>query len=469
MVTSAPAPAAPGYRLISLIIAAALLMENLDATVLTTAIPVMAQDFQVRAPQMSFALTAYLLALALCIPASGYAADRWGAKPVFRAAIGVFTVSSLICALSPNLPALAIARFVQGVGGAMMVPIGRLVLLQTIAKRDLVAASSWFLMPGLLGQVLGPPIGGLITTYLNWRWIFWINLPIGIVGILLVTRFIPATRAEHVRPFDRAGFVLSGAALVTLLTGLDMAGHGGQLGRAMGLLAIGVVCAALYIVHASRRAHAILDLTLLRVPTFRLALIGGSLTRITHGAQTFLLPLMMQLTFGLKAAESGLITMATSIGTFTMKGLAAGILNRWGFRNSLLLIGALGASSYALCGFFRVGWPVPMIFAVLLTSGFLMSFQFTAYNTIAYDEIDRGRMSSASSFYSVFQQLTISLGVMCGATVLHGGMTLGGRIAPVARDFSLAFWVVSAISLCSFFANIRFAHGAGRELTAAAR
>ncbi len=441
-------------------------MENLDATVLATAIPTMARDFGVLATEMSVSLTAYLLALALFIPASGYAADRWGGRNIFRAAIGIFMIGSLTCAMAPNLVVLAVARFAQGIGGSMMVPVGRLLLMRTVAKRDLVAASAWMLMPGLVGQISGPPIGGFIVSYFDWRWIFWINLPIGAAGIYFVGRFIPDLR-QTARGFDFAGFVLSGLALISLLFGLETAGHGTQLATAMTSIAAGVIFTFLYLHHARRAVHPILDLSLLRVPTFRLSLIGGSLTRITQGAQPFLLPLMMQLAFGMRAVESGFITLGTALGTFAMKGIAIRVLRRLGFRNSLTLIGVLGACSYAVCGFFRPGWPMPLIFGVLVTSGFLMSFQFTAYNTIAYDEIEPEQMSSATSFYSTFQQLTLSLGICIGASILHLSMLFAGRETPAFMDFSIAFWIVTGISLCSLFANIRFAPDAGREMSGA--
>jgi EmrB/QacA subfamily drug resistance transporter len=458
---------AAGYRTIALIIASALFMEQLDATVLTTAIPTMAHDFHVRAPQMSVALTAYLLALALFIPASGHAADRWGAKKVFRAAIGVFMAGSLACAVAPSLPVMAVSRFAQGIGGAMMVPVGRLVLLRTVSKRDLVAAYSWMLVPGIVGQISGPPIGGFIVTYFHWRWIFRINLPIGIAGIILVSRFIPDVREDTRRQFDWPGFALAGIALSAALFGFETAGHGISIGVAGPLLAVSVVFGLLYVRHAARAANPVLDLSLLAIPTFRLSFLGGSLTRITQGAQPFLLPLMMQLAFGLNAAQSGLITLGTSLGTFTMKWLVGPILRRLGFRASLTLIGVLAACSYAVCGLFRPGWPFPLIFAVLVVSGFLMSFQFTAYNTIAFDEIEPHRMSSANAFYSTFQQLTLSFGICAAAAALHVSTALTGRAVPGFPDFSVAFWLVTGISLCAFFANIRFDPQAGREMSGA--
>ena len=452
------------YRRVAIIIASALFMENLDATVLATAIPTMAHDFSVRAPEMSIALTAYLIALALFIPASGHAADRFGAKRVFSAAIMIFVVGSLCCAMAPTLEVLAAARFLQGIGGAMMVPVGRLVLLRNVSKQDLVAASSWLLMPGLIGQIVGPPVGGFIVTALNWHWIFWVNLPIGLAGFYLTRRFITDTEVTHQRPFDGRGFLLSGIALSTAMFAIEVGGRGGRGTFVLPFLTLAVIAGALYVWHAKRVTHPILDLQLLRIPTFRLSVIGGSLTRITQGAQPFLLPLMMQLGFGFTAAQSGMITLGTSVGTFTMKSLVVRIIRRWGFRSSLCVIGVLGASSYAICGFFRPTWPVFAIYAVLIMSGFLMSFQFTAYNTIAYDEIEAPRMSSATSFYSTFQQLTLSLGICVAASILQVTMAIGGRQKPIFSDFSTAFWIVTAISFCSIFANIRFDKSAGNEM-----
>src|SRR5579872_756977 len=261
-------PAVSSYRTLALIIASALFMEQLDATVLATAIPTMAHDFHVRAPQMSVALTAYLLALALFIPASGHAADRWGAKNVFRAAIGVFMAGSLACAVAPDLPTMVVSRFAQGIGGAMMVPVGRLVLLRTVSKRDLVAAYSWMLIPGIVGQISGPPIGGFIVTYLHWRWIFRINLPIGIAGILLVGRFIPDFRETTCRPFDWSGFTLAGIALSAALFGFETSGHGMPIRLWGPLLITAAVFGLLYVRHAARTAHPLLDLSLLSIPTF---------------------------------------------------------------------------------------------------------------------------------------------------------------------------------------------------------
>ena len=453
------------YRLVALIIACALFMEQMDATILATALPTMARDFHVPATNMSSALTSYLLALAIFIPASGRLADRFGSRTVFRAAILIFVAGSALCGVAPSLPFIMGARFLQGLGGAMMIPIGRIVLLRSVAKEDMVSAMSWLIMPALIGPILGPPVGGAIVTYLDWRWIFYLNLPIGLLGVFLVTRYIGEVRAETPVRADPWGFVLSGVALGCLLFGFEMTSRTGELPLALGLIGIGCVAGALYIRHARHRADPILDLSLMRVPTFRLSLIGGSLTRITQGAQPFLLPMMLQLGFGMTAAASGAITVAGAIGSLAMKGLAPRILRRWGFRRSLI-IGGLGASAgYAVCGLFRPDWPVPLIFGVLMVSGFFMSFQFSAYNTIAYDEIPSERMSSATSFYATFQQLMLSLGICVGAAALHVGMLGGGHALPRLGNFTLAFWVVTAVSASATIWNARFAADAGAGMS----
>ncbi len=452
------------YRTVALIIACALFMEQMDATILATALPTMARDFGVPATHLSSALTSYLLALAIFIPASGRLADRFGSKTVFRLAIILFLVGSVACGQSRSLPFLIGARFVQGIGGAMMIPIGRLVLLRSVAKEDMVQAMSWLIIPALIGPIIGPPLGGFIVTYFDWRWIFYLNLPVGALGVVLVTKFIGQVRGERPVKPDVTGFVLSGLSLGPLLFGFEMSSRSGELGAALVLMFLGLVSGALYIRHARRREDPILDLSLMRIPTFRLSVIGGSLTRITQGAQPFLLPLMLQLGFGMSAATSGSITIAGAIGSLGMKWLAPGVLNRFGFRMSLVVGGLFASAGYAVCGFFRPGWPIAAIFAVLSACGFFMSFQFTAYNTIAYDEISPERMSAATSFYATFQQLMLSLGICVGAAALHLGMLGTHSRVPALGDFTLAFLVVTAISALATIWNLRFAADAGAGL-----
>jgi EmrB/QacA subfamily drug resistance transporter len=458
----------PSYRTTALIIAAALFMEQLDSTVLATALPTMARYFDVTPSHMSVALTAYLLSLAVLIPASGHIADRFGARTVFSSAIVVFTLSSVLCAQAHNLPLLVVARLIQGAGGAMMIPVGRLVLLRSVDRADLVSAMSWFLVPGLIGPILGPPVGGLIVTYLNWRWIFYINVPIGVLGFVLTRLFIQNTRATARAPFDVMGFALSGVSLACLLFGFETASRGvGATSLALALIGAGFGAGAAYVVYTLKRRPVapILDLGLMRIRTFRVSVIAGSLSRITQGAQPFLLPLMMQIGFGMSAAESGFMTFGTAIGSVMMKAAAPPILRRFGFRATLIWNGVASSLLYAVCAAFRQSWPHWAMFLVLAVCGFSMSLQFTAYNTVAYDDVPTERTASANSFYTTFQQLMLSFGICAGALALTVSKALAGRVHPGVGDFSSAFLIVTAISLIAAPICLGYPRDAGAEMS----
>jgi len=455
------------FRTTALIIASALLMEQLDATVLATALPTMARSFGVSPLHMSAALTAYLLGLALFIPASGFFADRFGARQVFRLAIAVFTVGSILCGQAWSLPSLVAARFFQGIGGAMMVPVGRLVLLRTVAWKDMIAAMSWFTVPALIGPVVGPPLGGFIVTYLSWRWIFYLNVPIGILGIFLATFFIEDVREPDPGRFDLRGFLASSVSLASLMYGLEMSSRGGgESGWSIaGFLVLGLGAGVLYFRHARRAPGPILDLGLMRIPTFRISVISGSLTRITGGALPFLLPMMMQLGFGLSAARSGLITFATAAGAFLMKLTAPPILRRYGFRDTLVWNAVIATGFLAACAAFRPGWPVLAINLVLLLGGFFQSLQFTALNTIAYADVPQARMSAATSFYATFQQLTLSLGICFSSAALAVSIALAGHAGPGLGDFSAAFLAVTAVSFLAAPVCARLPRDAGAAMS----
>ncbi len=459
------AGAKPNFRIIALIVASSMLMEQLDATILATALPSMSHDFEVSAPSMSVALTSYLLSLAIFIPASGKIADRFGTRTVFRAAIALFMLGSVLCAQAPNLPFLVLARIVQGIGGAMMLPVGRLVLIRSVERKDLISAMSWMLVPALIGPIVGPPIGGFFVAWLDWRWIFYINIPIGLAGMAFVSIYIEEYKSETHEAFDFLGLVLSGVALGALLFGLEAAGQPGEGKWALRFLAIGVVFGLATLVHSRRHPAPMLDFSLMRIESFGTSMIAGSITRITQGAQPFLLPLMLQVGFGYSAVEAGCMVLATAVGSISMKAFAPKLLRRFGFRNALTWNGVFSACSYAICAAFTPEWPHWLIFAVLFMSGFSMSFQFTAYNTVAYDRVDEKRMSSANSFYSTFQQLMLSVGVCVGALALHLSMAVGSRAAPVGHDFSVAFLVVTSISLLATFWNMRFSRKAGEQMT----
>jgi EmrB/QacA subfamily drug resistance transporter len=454
------------FRTVALILASAMFMEQLDGTILATALPSMALSFGVLPLQMSIALTSYMLSLAVFIPASGAVADRMGARNVFCAAIVLFTLGSVLCGQAQTLPWLVAARLVQGIGGAMMVPVGRLVLLRTVAKADLVSAMTWLLVPALIGPVLGPPLGGLIVSTLSWRWIFYINIPIGIAGFILAMRFVPDVRETIKRRFDFSGFLLSGLSLSCLVFGLEMAGRSVTTPlQSTGLIGGGLLIGAIYVWHSRRIEHPILDLALLRIDTFRLSIFGGSLTRITAGAMPFLLPLMMQLGFGMTAARSGLITFVAAAGAMLMKATAKPVLQRYGFRNVLVWNGVIATLFVAVCALFSPGWPLWAMYFVLAMGGFFQSLQFTAFNTVAYAEMPNELMSIATSFYSTFQQLMLSMGICVAAGVLQASVQWHGRVHAMLGDFSIAFLVVTAISLFASPICARLPVNAGAEMT----
>ena len=453
-------------RLTALIVATALFMQNLDGTVVATALPAMAHAFGADPLHMNVALTSYLLSLAVFIPVSGWMADRYGTRTVFRAAIAIFTVGSIFCGAATNLPFLVASRIVQGIGGARMVPVGRLVLLRSVAKSELVAAMAWLTTPALIGPVVGPPLGGFLVTYANWRWIFYINVPIGLIGIALVTRFVQDVREPAPGRLDAWGLLYSGLALACLMFGFETAGRG-MLPPAVvaTLLLAGLLVGAIYLRHARRRPDPLLDLTLMRIPTFAVSVTAGSLFRIGVGAIPFLLPLMLQLGFGLAAVQSGLITFASAVGAIVMKPVAQRALRRLGFRNVLGWNGALAACGLGIMAFFRPSWPIAVIYLILIAGGFLRSLQFTAFNTIAYADIPRGRMSAATSLYSTLQQLSLTLGISLGAAALEFARSVSGASTPVLADFTVAFLVVAACSLAATPLALRLPASAGAEMS----
>jgi EmrB/QacA subfamily drug resistance transporter len=456
----------PRTRLTAVIVACALFMQNLDSTVIATALPTMAHAFGIEPVRMNVALTSYLLSLAVFIPASGWMADRYGTRTVFRAAIAVFTIGSVLCGRAETLPFLVAARILQGVGGAMMVPVGRLVLLRTTPRHELVAAMAWLTTPALIGPVLGPPVGGFIVTYFSWRWIFDINIPIGILGIVLVSLFVQDIREKPRGGFDGMGLLLSGLSLSGLMFGLETAGRGVLPPAAtFGMLGVGVVAGLGYALHARRHAAPLLDFTLLKLPCFGVAFTAMMLFRTGIGAIPFLLPMMLQVGFGDSAVESGLITFASSAGALVMKPVAQRMLRAFGFRDTLLWNGVVSGTMLALCAGFRPTWPAALIYAVLLVGGFFRSLQFTAYNTLAYGDVPRERMSSATSLYTAGQQLAATIGVSAGAVALELAMALSGHRLGRPADFSVAFLAVACLPLLAAPVALFMPRDAGDDLT----
>jgi EmrB/QacA subfamily drug resistance transporter len=453
-------------RVVPLIIATALFMENMDSTVIATSLPAIARALLTNPLTLKLAVTSYLLSLAICIPASGWTADRFGARNVFRFAIGVFVLGSIGCAASRSLDEFVLARIVQGMGGAMMTPVGRLIMVRTVDKKNLLNAMSLVTMPALIGPICGPPLGGFITTFASWHWIFLINVPIGLVGIVLASRYIPNVHAEHRDPFDFLGFALSGLAIAGLAFGLSAMGlESLPVSMVTALICIGAISAVAYVIHAGRTPAPILDLNLLRLPTFRASVGGGFLFRLGIGALPFLLPLLLQVGFNLTPFQSGLITFTTALGSLFMKAAVASVLNRFGYRN-VLLYNALVSSAFVLaCATFVPGMPFWAMILILLSGGFFRSLQFTSINTIAYAEIEPAKMSRATAMVAAAQQLSLSTGIAIGALVVETTLWLKHSTTMTAADFPPAFIVVGLLSASAIFVFLQLAPDAGAELS----
>jgi EmrB/QacA subfamily drug resistance transporter len=455
----------PRDRIIALIVAVALFMENMDSTIIATSLPAIAADINTHPLALKLAITSYLLSLAVFIPVSGWTADRFGARAVFRTAIGVFVLGSIGCAFAHSLGDFIIARTIQGIGGAMMSPVGRLVLLRTVDKRALVAAMAWVTIPALIGPLIGPPVGGFITTYFTWHWIFIINVPIGLIGIVLASRYIENVRAEQSDPFDFIGMVLVGVGVGGLAFGLSVLGLNFLPNWiVVALIAVGATSTFAYVIYSRRVAAPVLDLSLLALPTLRASVLGGFVFRVGIGALPFLLPLMLQLAFKMTPFQSGMITFSTALGAMGMKASAALILRMFGFRTVLIFNALISAVLLAAVGFFTSATPVAVMIAVLGIGGFFRSLQFTCINTIAYAELDRRQLSRATPLVSVGQQLSISTGVAVGALIVDLVSEYRAHPALTADDFAIAFYGVSLISASAALIFARMPRDAGAEM-----
>ena len=442
--------AIPAQTIIPLIVACSLFMETLDSTIIATALPTIARSLDEDPLRLNLAITCYLLSLSIFIPLSGWMADRFGARTVFRAAIGVFMIGSIACGISNSLWQFVAARMLQGMGGAMMSPVGRFVLLRTVPKSDLMRAMIVVTTPAMLGPVFGPPLGGLIVTYFSWRWIFFINVPAALIGIVLVTLFVENLRDKNIRPIDWPGFLMTGVGLSGLVFGFEIAGRGGLPGSVVSaIIVVGALCLATYVWHAQRSAYPVIDLNLLKIQTFRISLTGGTLTRLGIGALPFLLPLLLQLGFGYSPIVSGLLTFASAAGALTMRLTATRIIRTFGYRRTLVWNAALTSLTLAVNAIWRPSTPLLLIFGVLLLGGFFRSLQFSAVNTLGYSDVPPALMSRATPFASMAQQLAQSLGVGTGALLLHLTLVLRHNAELGPTDFTYAFIGVGLISLCA--------------------
>jgi EmrB/QacA subfamily drug resistance transporter len=465
------APASPlRARTVPLIVAVALFMENMDSTVIGTSLPAIAAAVGTNPLALKLAITAYLLSLAVFLPVSGWTADRFGARRVFRAAIVVFMAGSIGCAVSGSLMQFVLARVVQGMGGAMMTPVGRLILVRSVDKRELINTMVWVTLPALVGPLIGPPLGGFLTTYVSWHWIFLINIPIGLAGIVLVTLYIPNVRAEKSDPLDTVGVLLAGIGIGGLVFGGSVLGLNFlPAGVVVGLIVTGAVATYAYVLHARRTAAPVLDLSLLEIPSLRAAVIGGFIYRSGIGAMPFLLPLLLQLGFHLTAFQSGLITLSNVIGAMGMKTIIPIILRRFGFRRALMINALVSSALVAASATFVPGTSFVWIVAVLALGGFFRSLQFTSLNTMAYADVDHQRMSRATSLIAVGQQLSIAVGVAVGALAVDLTLWWHGQDTITAADFQPAWLIIAAIAALSCIAFARMPSDAGAALAKGAR
>jgi EmrB/QacA subfamily drug resistance transporter len=451
--------------IVPLVVATALFMENTDSTILATALPTIARDLGLDPLSLKLAVTSYLVSLAVFIPVSGWVADRVGACTTFRLALAVFMIASIGCAFSSTLGQFVFWRAVQGLGGAMMVPVGRMVVIRTAPKHELVQALAFIAMPALMGPMLGPPLGGLIVTFADWRWIFLVNIPIGVLGIVLATLFIPDIREETPR-LDAKGFLLLASGFGGLILGTAMMGRRiAPPEVAAGCIAAGAIALPLYWRHAMSVPRPLLDVQLLRLKTFEAGIAGALFFRFGVGASAFLLPLMLQLAFGLDALSSGLITCAGALGALAVKPLARGFLRRFGFRRLLIVNGVLASAVLLASALFTPATPHFVITVVLLVGGFLRSLQFTSLSAITYAEIEPRQVGSATGMASVGQQVSVSLGVAVGAMAVEVSEWARGHAVPETSDFSAAFVVVGLMSMVTSLMMFRLPADAGDEMS----
>ena len=419
-------PDAAHQKLIAFVVAGAFFMENLDGTVIATALPQMAASFHASPVDLNTGMTVYMLTLAVFIPVSGWLADRFGPRTVFSSAIAVFTLASVLCGITSSLWQFTLARILQGIGGAMMVPVGRLVVLRITDKKNLMRSVAYITWPGLMAPVIGPPVGGFITTYFTWRWIFFLNVPLGLIAIA----------------FAWLGFALAGAACVAFMYALELTGQRTPRWTPIAaLLAFSLLTGWLAVRHMLRTPHPLLEFSSMKFRSFSISILGGSLFRIAISVSPFLLPLMFQIAFGLSAFESGMLVLCLFAGNLSMKTITTPVV--------LIVNGIVSAALIASFGLVSPQTPRFALLAVLFLHGLSRSMQFTSVNTLAFADVPKAAMSSATSMQAVVQQLSMGMGVAVGALALRAASALRGYrgAEPALADFHIAFALVSTLAL----------------------
>lgn len=455
----------PGISVIALLVAAAFFMEFIDGTVIATALPQMALSFGVSAVDLNAGMSAYMLTLAVLIPASGWAAERFGARNVFTFALGVFTLASLFCALATSVSEFIILRIIQGIGGALMVPVGRLTVLKTTPKPQLIKAIATLTWPALVAPILGPPLGGFITHYASWHWIFYINVPLGIIAMMLAWRLFPQEKPDQPKHFDKPGFLLTGMAMLSLVTGLELISQDHILWiTAIALLVVGVVLSVLALRHLRHDPAPMVHLGSLAIPTFRISMGGGSLFRVTISAVPFLLPLMLQVGFGMDPFHAGLLVLAVFAGNLAMKPATTPLIRRFGFRPVLVVNGLLSVFSLLFCAFLTPGTPDWLVMLLLFLGGLSRSMQFTGISTLAFSDVPARQMADANTLFSTVLQLSVGLGITVGAL----GTRLGEQLIAAMHwdsipglSFKVAFVVIAILTLIGWLDILRLKPDAG--------